>query len=226
MLEQLGLRPRSLGTTDQPIRCPLDDVIRLLDQCLGAVILGYPQIRVTGGDLRGEPIETSLLLPTEWNHIEAGLAYARNLPLLVIHHTGVGRGIFDRGAIDAFLYQVNLSDSLWSSTPGITGALATWKTQVLDGRSAAASTQGTVHRRAPLSEDLLQVLKVLAAAPTDRATTEDVARSLSVPKQRVQYFLDQLYSSELIDRLPYVGAPEEYFLRPAGRAALYEHGLL
>jgi hypothetical protein len=31
-------------------------------------------------------------LPTEWNHIEAALAYSQQLPLLVIHHRGIKRG--------------------------------------------------------------------------------------------------------------------------------------
>lgn len=73
-LEDLGLRPHTLGISDYPTKAPLDEVIRLLDRCRGAVILGYPQIEVSRGLLKGNPITNPFLLPTEWNHIEAGLA--------------------------------------------------------------------------------------------------------------------------------------------------------
>src|SRR5687767_6169556 len=86
VLTTMDLNPRTIGTTDYPSRSPLDEVIGLMDQCVGAVILGYPQIRMSSGYIRDKPINGELLLPTEWNHIEAGLAYARGLPLLVIHH--------------------------------------------------------------------------------------------------------------------------------------------
>lgn len=93
LLKALELEPRTLGATDYPTKAPLDEVISLLDQCGGAVILGYPQIVVREGIVKGKTVQNELLA-TEWNHIEAGLAYARALPLLVIHHIGVGRGIF------------------------------------------------------------------------------------------------------------------------------------
>ena len=98
VLRSLDLTPRTLGATDYPSKAPLDEVIALMGKCAGAVILGYPQLVVETGHLKGVPINQALELPTEWNHIEAGLAYARELPLLVIHHRGVRRGIFDRGA--------------------------------------------------------------------------------------------------------------------------------
>ena len=94
LLATMELNPRTLGTTDYPSKCPLDEVIALMDRCQGAIILGYPQITATHGRLKDIDITEPLLLPTEWNHIEAGLAYARDLPLLVVSHIGVVRGIF------------------------------------------------------------------------------------------------------------------------------------
>jgi hypothetical protein len=130
-LTSLDLYPRTLGKTDYPSRAPLDEVITLLDDCAGAVILGYPQIEVTAGLLKGQNIREPLLLPTEWNHIEAGLAYARRLPLLVIHHVGVGRGIFDRGATPTFLYERDLSAPAWPLSPDLQGAINKWKRDCL-----------------------------------------------------------------------------------------------
>lgn len=131
MLQGMGLHPRTLGTTDYPNKAPLDEVIALLEKCSGAVILGLPQISVTGGLLKGSAIAEELLLPTEWNHIEAGLAYARGLPLLAIHHLGVRRGIFDRGAMSTFLYERDLASPAWPLAEDLQGAIAKWKRECL-----------------------------------------------------------------------------------------------
>ena len=131
LLVSMGLTPRTLGKTDYPTRTPLDEVIELLDQCAGAVILGYPQIWISTGRIRNRAIEGELLLPTEWNHIEAGLAFARGLPILVIHHTGVVRGIFDRGATSSFLYERDLSYDGWPLAEDVQGAITKWRNDCL-----------------------------------------------------------------------------------------------
>ena len=101
-----------------------------MEICEGAIILGYPQIEVKEGTIKNEPLSDPLLLPTEWNHIEAGLAYARRLPLLVVHHIGVARGIFDKGVTDRFIYEVDLSKSDWPLSSEISGALKSWKGEI------------------------------------------------------------------------------------------------
>lgn len=134
-LDSHDLCPRTIGVSDYPNKSPLDEVIALMAECKGAIIMGYPQIRLETGVLKDVRIPNEatkeLLLPTEWNHIEAGLAFARGLPLLVIHHLGVVRGVFDRGAINNFIYQVDLSDATWPLLPQIKGAFVTWKKDVL-----------------------------------------------------------------------------------------------
>ena len=136
-LSSCGMQPRTLGVSDYGSRCPLDEVIKLIDQCEGAVILGYPQIEVKSGSIKSWAIDRILYLPTEWNHIEAGLAYARGIPLLLIHHIGVCRGIFDRGAVNSFVYEKDLADSAWSLAPEIAGALKAWRLQIEKGERRA-----------------------------------------------------------------------------------------
>ncbi|MYE39902.1 MAG: hypothetical protein F4X27_06715 [Chloroflexi bacterium] len=121
-----GLEPRSVGVTDHPSQAPLDEVIKLMGRCYGAIILGIPQIEVQSGKLKGDEITSPFSLGTEWNHIEAALAYSLQLPVLVIHDVTVGRGIFDRGAANAFIYAVDFSSDAWALTSNISGALAAW----------------------------------------------------------------------------------------------------
>jgi hypothetical protein len=144
-LSDLGINARTLGATDQPTRAPLDEVISLLDKCRGAVILGYPQIQINTGQLKNQWLEAPLSLPTEWNHIEAGLAYARKLPLLVIHHVGIARGIFDRGALNSFLFERDLTDSAWASTEDIGGAIRSWRDNVLQYAPIEEPKRASVH---------------------------------------------------------------------------------
>jgi hypothetical protein len=129
-IEDLGLKGRTIGVTDQPTKAPLDEVINLLDECRGAVILGYPQIKFPNGYVKDSRVE-NIQLATEWNHIEAGLAYARELPLLVIHHNNVIRGIFDRGASNSFIHKLDLSDDSWALDPKMTKTLKKWRNRCL-----------------------------------------------------------------------------------------------
>ncbi len=133
LLASVDLSPRTIGTTDYPTKAPLDHIITVLQECSGAIVVGIPQLRVATGVLKGEPVTNELLLGTEWNHIEAGLAYALGLPLLVIHHRGVSRGIFDRGALNSFLYELDLTVSDWSLDAKFHGALGSWKKECLKG---------------------------------------------------------------------------------------------
>lgn len=133
LLATLGLSPRTVGTTDFGTRSPMDQVSTLMSQCRGAIILGYPQIMIDVGTCKGDSITAGMALATEWNHIEAGLAHARGLPLLAIHHIGIDRGIFSRGAMNAFLYQRDLSDASWPLAHDLQGALKAWKEECLAG---------------------------------------------------------------------------------------------
>lgn len=126
LLKTLDLSPRTIGTTDFPTKSPLDAVIKLINHCAGAIILGYPQICVTTGKVKDSIMGKPFCLGTEWNHIEAGLAHAKGLPILVIHDTSVLRGIFDRGALNAFLYSVDFSVSDWFLSNEISGAVKAW----------------------------------------------------------------------------------------------------
>lgn len=125
-LKAQNFTPRTLGTTDYPTSSPLDEVIALMKKCDGAIILGYPQIIAETGVIKNKSIEAPVTLGTEWNHIEASLAYSLNLPLLVIHDSSVSRGIFDRGTLNSFLYSTDFENPAWFMKTDIAGALATW----------------------------------------------------------------------------------------------------
>lgn len=126
-LANMGLTPRTLGSTDYPSKAPLDEVLEIMDQCQGAIILGYPQLKIDSGFIKGSSITTSINLPTEWNHIEAVLAYSKSLPIMILHHKGVSRGVFDRGVMNAFIHEVDFLKPSWCMEPSLNGAFQKWK---------------------------------------------------------------------------------------------------
>jgi len=143
ILEVHDIDPRTVGTTDYSTKAPMEDVIELMRTCVGAIIIGYPQIMIEKGFLKGKEINEPVHLATEWNHIEAGLAVATGLPLLVIHDTKVQRGIFDKGTLNSFLYCVELENDSWSLSDNIQGVLKKWITQLHLPRNQSSTSIGT-----------------------------------------------------------------------------------
>lgn len=131
ILKNLEINPRTIGKSDYPIDSPLDEVISLMNKCCGLIVLGYPQIKIHKGFVKDVRIKNTVELPTEWNHIETSLAYVRKLPILLIHHERVGRGVFDRGAVSKFLYEIDFTKSDWPLDDNIHGALNNWRTKAL-----------------------------------------------------------------------------------------------
>lgn len=130
LLKANGLNPRTIGQSDYPNKSPLDEVIGLLKKCEGTIVLGIPQIEITNGLIKGKEIDSGFQLGTEWNHIEAALSHSLNLPMLIIHHKTVVRGIFDRGASNSFLHKVDMDEPHWSTSNGISGAIFNWKDEL------------------------------------------------------------------------------------------------
>jgi len=227
LLATMELNPRTLGTTDYPSKCPLDEVIELMDRCQGAIILGYPQITATQGRVKSTEISEPLLLPTEWNHIEAGLAYARDLPLLVVRHTGVVRGIFDRGAISNFLHEADFGNPAWPLAKEISGALTKWKADVLQEK-AKGRTQGdhASPLRPSLTDEHVQLLQLFSKPEQYKLQAGAIAQMMKISTTKAEYLLDQLLEDDFVGRLMQAGGPTRYYLEPAGRAALAERGLL
>jgi Dyp-type peroxidase family len=71
---------------------PLAAIEKVMDECSGAVILGFTRYHFSNGrEVTGAGTTwlRDVKLPTVWNHIEAALAHARKLPLLVLVEDGV-----------------------------------------------------------------------------------------------------------------------------------------
>ena len=129
--------------------------------------MGYPQLFVSTGDLKGTPIQQPICIATEWNHLEAGLAYAAGLPILVLHHNTVSRGIFDRGVLNAFIHSLDLTLPNWSMQPAINGAIKKWIQQCESGNSSYSgkSTQQAIGTNKPFCPNCSSGTKSIYLSP-------------------------------------------------------------
>ena len=47
-----------------------------------------------------------MVFPTAWNHLEAGILFSLQLPLLVFKEKGISGGVFDSGVTDVFIHNM------------------------------------------------------------------------------------------------------------------------
>jgi hypothetical protein len=111
-LDRLNLEPRALGRSDYPAEFPLREVCVIAKHCSGGVILGFEQIRVTAGVIKpdtkaAKPIESGhISVPSPWNHLEAGILFGLQLPLLIFRESTISGGVFDNGVTDVFVHTI------------------------------------------------------------------------------------------------------------------------
>lgn len=76
----------------------LTEIRELMEQCVGAIVVGIPQLRVGAGTWRPDTAEEVVVfdeaLATPWNDIEAGVAVGLDLPILAIRAGTRAQGIF------------------------------------------------------------------------------------------------------------------------------------
>lgn len=87
-----GLSPRLMTDDEWDERNPLRGIKKVMDGCVGVIVVAYPRYSVSSGsELReeGEKSIDGVTFPTAWNQIEAAMAYERGLPALVVAQRGL-----------------------------------------------------------------------------------------------------------------------------------------
>ena len=135
MLSEYGLQGRTLGISDiQNSDGGMYDVLDLMRQCNGALILGFSQMHVENAVFKGGTTsvreQERCEFVTPWNHMEACMAFANELPLLIVKERNVqGDGVFDRSCLRLTPYETNL-DLDWLENK-LRPALEVWVDQVV-----------------------------------------------------------------------------------------------
>ena len=134
-LKKHGLEARAIGKTDYPTSFPLREVYSLARHCSGGVILGFSQFEATSGVWKKGTVSEfdsteSTHFPTPWNHLEAGVLFSLNVPLLVFCECGVSGGVFDKGVTDLFVHPMPQRDQQRENTRALQGVFAKWTAKV------------------------------------------------------------------------------------------------
>jgi len=110
-LEREGLEPVTPSRDDYPVAGALAEAKRVIGGCAGAVILGFPDVRVEAGAWRpGTPEEAELKgksFATTWSQVEAGMALMAGLPVLVMGDDVIG-GVFDEKTSEHGLVRIRM----------------------------------------------------------------------------------------------------------------------
>jgi hypothetical protein len=130
-----GLEGRTIGQTDYPTSFPLRKVLTLARHCSGGIILGFSQLEVVRGVWkRGTPheseVEEGVALPTPWNNLEAGVLFARGVPLLIFREAGISGGVFDNGVTDLFLHPMPKPALEYQEDKALKAVFQRWTAQV------------------------------------------------------------------------------------------------
>ena len=121
LLQREGFRVQRLPRTDYPPSDALSEIYRRLTGCAGAVVFGMRP--VDAGDER--PSSGA----TPWTHVEAGMAYASNLPLLIVRQRGVDSGAFDDSVAGHRTHMLDLAEG-WEDDAVLT-AIRPWLSEVV-----------------------------------------------------------------------------------------------
>lgn len=134
LLQQRELRPVVVGQTEYPNGAPINAVRDRMESCEGAIILGLEQLHVVDGrDKPGSDEEEhveDVHLPTPWNHIEAGMAFMLDLPMLIIKEEGVEGGVFDVGNSDRFIHQAAMTTD-WLDSQQFSQPFNSWHEEIV-----------------------------------------------------------------------------------------------
>ena len=136
-LKRMQLEPRALGRSDYPTELPLREVYVIAKHCSGGVILGFEQSyasrTIEKRGVRGKTkTQKEVIMPTAWNHLEAGILFGMNLPLLVFREAGISGGVFDIGVTDNFIHPMPTEKLDAEQRRALTEVFLKWQFKVRD----------------------------------------------------------------------------------------------
>jgi hypothetical protein len=93
LLRQGGMEPRVIDTTDFSTGNPLKDISTVMRECQGVIVVAFERTSFDHGlEKRQSQLEKPLQAvryTTPWSQIEAAIAYALGLPIIVMLERGV-----------------------------------------------------------------------------------------------------------------------------------------
>lgn len=141
-LRSLRFKPVTLGRTNYDFLNPMQSIRDLMLQCAGAVIVGFERrYAKTALERRGSARETTIReirTSTPWSHLEAGMAFQLDLPMLILKDRHVhAEGILDQSLSRYLVYEFDLVTEAQQMSPQLKATLKAWA-EAVRGRTAIA----------------------------------------------------------------------------------------
>ena len=119
-LHSSGLKPRTVGRNGYNYREPLRAIHNMMKRCSGALVIALERVTIKSGAERwrapDEVILQNVTLATPWNQIEAALAYARRIPILVLREKTVKEEGILETRHDWYVHPIDMSGAFMNSS--------------------------------------------------------------------------------------------------------------
>ena len=135
LIDKNKLGWRALGRSDYSYKLPLTEVLGMVRHCSGGVILGFKQFEAASGVFKsGTPkekrVKGSIVMPTPWNHLEAGVLFSQKVPILIFKEDGISGGVFDIGTPDVFIHRMPTPPLVASAADDLETLFQNWASDV------------------------------------------------------------------------------------------------
>jgi len=128
LLAEHSLDSRTLGQEVIATDYPLKAVRAVARHCSGGLVLGFSQEAAKDIERHNRAVVPAKAYPTPWNHLEGGILFALQVPLLIWKEDDVHGGIFDNGVTDNFVHKFD--DTFSADNPKVKAIFSKWQSNV------------------------------------------------------------------------------------------------
>lgn len=130
-LEQYDLNPINLGQNNWSFESPLKPIKTLMEGCVAAIVIGLERHHCYIGyekEFTKDSKETlHKYTSSPWVHIEAGMAYQKGIPLLILKENKIyEEGIFDPQISNSFIFNFELKKMQKKLSPKLKQLILSW----------------------------------------------------------------------------------------------------
>jgi len=128
-------------------------VLVIARHCSGGIILGFRQFVATAGtwkpgtrEPRRIPRRKPEYFPTPWNHLESGILFGLQLPLLIFREEPMRGGVFDEGVTDVFIHGMPPGNISGTNLEAFREILLKWSARVREHYYRGSPGTGAMQR--------------------------------------------------------------------------------
>lgn len=130
-LKNHDLNPTNLGKNNWSFKSPLKPIKDIMDTCAAAIVIGLERHHSLIGYEKENSKDSKELIhkysSSPWIHIEAGMAFQANLPLLILKEDKVyAEGILDPQISDSFIFEFELKKLQKKLSPELVEIINSW----------------------------------------------------------------------------------------------------